>query len=98
MPLEGQSAPLRGQSPQALNNWGLVLQDLASLRAPSERAAYLARSVAKFRRATRAHPAFDRACYNLGTVLYADACARQEALLAGDGAQQQQQQGEVRGQ
>lgn len=41
------------------------------------------------------YPAFDRACYNLGTVLYADACARQEALLAGSGAQQQQQGGEV---
>lgn len=51
---------------QALNNWGLVLQDLASLRPRSERALFLQRSLSKFRQAIRMWPDFDRACYNLG--------------------------------
>ena len=39
---------------------GLVLQDLASLRPASERAAYLHHSCSKFRRALRLRPGFDR--------------------------------------
>lgn len=48
--------------PQACNNWGLVLQDLSSMRPPAERAAYLRHSLSKFRRAIRLRPDFDRAC------------------------------------
>lgn len=36
-------------------------------------------SVAKFRRAMRQRPEFDRACYNLGTVFYAHACQLQHS-------------------
>ena len=62
---------------QALNNWGLVLQELSGMRPPAERHYLVQHSVAKFHRAVRLRPDFDRACYNLGTVLYAYACALQ---------------------
>ncbi|KAK9806699.1 hypothetical protein WJX73_010014 [Symbiochloris irregularis] len=65
--------------PQALNNWGLVLQELASERPPAERRRLTRHSVAKFRRAMRQRPEFDRACYNLGTVFYAHACQLQHS-------------------
>ena len=58
---------------QALNNWGLVLQELTALRPPAERAYLVDAAVSKFRRAIRLRPDFDRACYNLGTVCYAHA-------------------------
>ena len=62
---------------QALNNWGLVLQELSTMRSPTERVLLVQQSVAKFRRAIRLRPEFDRACYNLGTVYYAHACSLQ---------------------
>ncbi|KAK9826480.1 hypothetical protein WJX81_003553 [Elliptochloris bilobata] len=62
-------------NPQALNNWGLVLSELAGMRPPGERGYLAAHSIAKFRRAIRLRPEFDRACYNLGTVVYAHAGA-----------------------
>ena len=62
---------------QALNNWGLVLQELSTMRTPTERVLLVQQSVAKFRRAIRLRPEFDRACYNLGTVYYAHACSLQ---------------------
>lgn len=62
---------------QALNNWGLVLQELSTMRSPAERILLVQQSVAKFRRAVRLRPEFDRACYNLGTVYYAHACSLQ---------------------
>jgi hypothetical protein len=77
-----QSLAVQSDNPQACNNWGLCLQSLSSLRPPAERPAYLHHSLSKFRRAIRLRPDFDRACYNMGTVLYAHACALQEALLA----------------
>ena len=43
------------------------------MRPPGERGYLVARSVSKFRRAIRLRPEFDRACYNLGTVVYAHA-------------------------
>jgi hypothetical protein len=61
-----QSLAVHPNNPQASNNWGLVLQDLSSLRPAGERAAYLHHSLQKFRRALRLRPDFDRACYNLG--------------------------------
>ena len=70
----------QGCSPaQALNNWGLVLQELAAMRPPAERAALVALSADKFRRAMALRPDFDRACYNLGTVVYAHACQMQSS-------------------
>ena len=45
------------------------------MRAPGERGYLVAHSIAKFRRAVRLRPEFDRACYNLGTVVYAHAGA-----------------------
>lgn len=65
---------------QALNNWGLVLQELSTMRTPSERVLLVHQSVAKFRRAIRLRPEFDRACYNLGTVYYAHACSLQNEV------------------
>ena len=62
---------------QALNNWGLVLQELSTMRSTAERLLLVQQSVAKFRRAIRLRPEFDRACYNLGTVYYAHACSLQ---------------------
>ena len=73
---------------QALNNWGLVLQELSTMRPGAERLSLVRLAVAKFRRAIRLRPEFDRACYNLGTVYYAyastlqmDAGARMSAQL-----------------
>lgn len=57
-------------NPQALNNWGLVLRELSLTRPLQEAMPYLRAAVAKFRRALRVNPEFDRACYNLGTVLF----------------------------
>lgn len=69
-------------NPQALNNWGLVLQELAAARPLGERDALIAASIAKFRRAIRLRPEFDRACYNLGTVLYSHAIMLQSDVEA----------------
>ena len=69
-----QSLEVHPNNPQASNNWGLVLQDLSSLRPAGERAAYLHHSLQKFRRALRLRPDFDRACYNLGEWAGGRAC------------------------
>ena len=50
------------------------------MRAPAEQAALVRQSIARFRRAIRLRPDFDRACYNLGTVFYAFACAQQSSV------------------
>ncbi len=67
---------------QALNNWGLVLQELSTMRSEAERDRLVRQSVAKFRAAIRLRPEFDRACYNLGTVYYSHAFALQTAAQA----------------
>ena len=64
---------------QALNNWGLLLQEISVLRPQRERTTLVEAAVVKFRRAIRQRPDFDRACYNLGTVYYAHAGALQES-------------------
>lgn len=68
------------QNLQALNNWALVLQELASLQSPAEQAAHVQHSIFRFRQAIRLRPDFDRACYNLGTVFYAFACSQQSSV------------------
>lgn len=74
-------------NPQALNNWGLLLQDLAATQPKSaelfgvvERDYLMAASIMKFRQAIRLRPEFDRACYNLGTVLYSYATELQSEV------------------
>ena len=74
------------QATQGLNNLGLAYQSRAACvdldrasaaspeaaqRAREERVKFLSASVRKFRRALRLDPSFDRAVYNLGTVVYA---------------------------
>lgn len=77
-------------NPQALNNWALVLNDLQTLLpedAMDKKAALIPQSVARFRAAIRLHPETDvlsRFAYNLGTVLYAQACALQDQTPAVD--------------
>ena len=62
----------RTQSTQALNNWGLALQQMATLeRDPGERERRLLAAVGRFREAIRRDPGFHRAVYNLGTIMYA---------------------------
>lgn len=58
---------------QALNNWGLVLQELSTMAPDHEKGQLVGQSVQKFRNAIRLRPEFDRACYNLGTVYYSHA-------------------------
>ena len=67
---------------QALNNWGLVLQELSTMAADHERAQLVRQSVQKFRQAIRLRPEFDRACYNLGTVYYSHAHTLSSAAAA----------------
>ena len=71
------SSPHGGSSssPQALNNLGLVLQELSAFEPAGSkaRAALAAAAAARFRAAARGRPDFERAVYNLGTVLYASA-------------------------
>ncbi|KAJ9531741.1 hypothetical protein QJQ45_021888 [Haematococcus lacustris] len=72
---------LHPDNPQALNNWGLVLQELAGeMRDRRERDACLRQAQAKFRHAVRMRPDFNRGCYNLGTVCYSAACTLQGEL------------------
>jgi tetratricopeptide (TPR) repeat protein len=63
------------RNPEALNNLGLVLQDLAQGLAPHRHRDVMGFAAAKFRRALRQRPDFHRAAYNLGTVYYANAAA-----------------------
>lgn len=65
---------------QALNNWALVLQELATLQSPADQADLVQHSIFRFRQAIHLRPDFDRACYNLGTVFYAFACSQQSSL------------------
>jgi len=66
------------KNPQALNNWGLVLQELsADAKDWWERDTLVRQAMSKFRLALRARPDFDRGCYNLGTVFYTFALALQ---------------------
>ncbi|EFJ43333.1 hypothetical protein VOLCADRAFT_121444 [Volvox carteri f. nagariensis] len=77
------SLDLQPGNPQALNNWGLVLQEMSGLaQSASERDQLVSYALEKFRHAIRLRHDFDRGCYNLGTVLYTYACAVQAELAA----------------
>ncbi|XP_035543744.1 protein HLB1-like isoform X2 [Juglans regia] len=55
---------------QALNNWGLALQELSAIVPAREKQRIVRTAVSKFRAAIRLQFDFHRAIYNLGTVLY----------------------------
>ncbi|GMP96791.1 hypothetical protein CsSME_00045282 [Camellia sinensis var. sinensis] len=55
---------------QALNNWGLALQELSAIVPAREKQAIVKTAINKFRAAIQLQFDFHRAIYNLGTVLY----------------------------
>eukprot|EP01025_Chloroclados_australasicus_P064676 TRINITY_DN8672_c0_g1_i1.p1 TRINITY_DN8672_c0_g1~~TRINITY_DN8672_c0_g1_i1.p1 ORF type:complete len:605 (+),score=93.43 TRINITY_DN8672_c0_g1_i1:135-1817(+) len=67
------SLELNPESPQALNNWGLILQELTTVSPEEHIDELISAAVEKFRDALRLRPDFDRGCYNLGTVYYTHA-------------------------
>ncbi|GAX80584.1 hypothetical protein CEUSTIGMA_g8021.t1 [Chlamydomonas eustigma] len=76
-----EAVRLNPQNPQALNNWGLVLQEMSvDAETMSERDKLVHYAMEKFRCALRMRPDFDRGCYNLGTVSYTYACTLQNEL------------------
>ncbi|CAM0956460.1 unnamed protein product [Alopecurus aequalis] len=61
---------LNWNSPQALNNWGLGLQELSAIVPAREKQTIIKTAISKFRVAIQLQFDFHRAIYNLGTVLY----------------------------
>jgi hypothetical protein len=57
---------------QALNNWGLALQELGAIVPLKEKRAIVKKAVRKFRAAIQLQFDFHRAVYNLGTVLVSE--------------------------
>ncbi|KAG5563550.1 hypothetical protein RHGRI_006102 [Rhododendron griersonianum] len=55
---------------QALNNWGLALQELSAIVPAREKQTIVKTAISKFRAAIQLQFDFHRAIYNLGTVLY----------------------------
>lgn len=65
-----QAVKLNWNSPQALNNWGLALQELSVIVPAREKYTIVKAAISKFRSAIQLQFDFHRAIYNLGTVLY----------------------------
>ncbi|CAK9169319.1 unnamed protein product [Ilex paraguariensis] len=65
-----KAVQLNWNSPQALNNWGLALQELSAIVAAREKQTIVKTAISKFRAAIQLQFDFHRAIYNLGTVLY----------------------------
>ncbi|KAL8150312.1 hypothetical protein V2J09_020120 [Rumex salicifolius] len=65
-----KAVQLNWNSPQALNNWGLALQELSSIVPAKKKVYIISTTISKFRAAIRLQFDFHRAIYNLGTVLY----------------------------
>ncbi|XP_042008117.1 protein HLB1-like isoform X1 [Salvia splendens] len=65
-----KSVQLNWNSPQALNNWGLALQELSAIVPAREKQTIVKTAIGKFRAAIQLQFDFHRAIYNLGTVLY----------------------------
>ncbi|XP_020249285.1 uncharacterized protein LOC109826675, partial [Asparagus officinalis] len=65
-----KAVQLNWNSPQALNNWGLALQELSAIVPVREKPAIVHSAISKFRASIRLQFDFHRAIYNLGTVLY----------------------------
>ncbi|XP_021767913.1 protein HLB1-like [Chenopodium quinoa] len=66
----GKAVQLNWNSPQALNNWGLALQELSAIVPAKEKHNIVKTAISKFRAAIQLQFDFHRAIYNLGTVLY----------------------------
>ncbi|MED6184663.1 Protein hlb1 [Stylosanthes scabra] len=65
-----KAVQLNWNSPQALNNWGLALQELSAIVPVREKQRIVRTAISKFRAAIQLQFDFHRAIYNLGTVLY----------------------------
>ncbi|URD96185.1 hypothetical protein MUK42_29507 [Musa troglodytarum] len=65
-----KAVQLNWNSPQALNNWGLALQELGAIVPVREKQTIIKTAISKFRAAIQLQFDFHRAIYNLGTVLY----------------------------
>lgn len=65
-----KAVQLNWNSPQALNNWGLALQELSAIVPAREKQKIVRTAISKFRSAIQLQFDFHRAIYNLGTVLY----------------------------
>ncbi|XP_065039180.1 protein HLB1-like isoform X2 [Musa acuminata AAA Group] len=65
-----KAVQLNWNSPQALNNWGLALQELGAIVPVREKQTIIRTAISKFRAAIQLQFDFHRAIYNLGTVLY----------------------------
>ncbi|CAN8272789.1 unnamed protein product [Cochlearia groenlandica] len=65
-----KAVQLNWNSSQALNNWGLALQELSQIVPAREKEKVVRTAISKFRAAIRLQFDFHRAIYNLGTVLY----------------------------
>ncbi|KAL5209611.1 hypothetical protein ABZP36_005234 [Zizania latifolia] len=65
-----KAVQLNWNSPQALNNWGLGLQELSAIVPARDKQTIIKTSISKFRSAIQLQFDFHRAIYNLGTVLY----------------------------
>ncbi|XXG76160.1 hypothetical protein AAC387_Pa08g0573 [Persea americana] len=65
-----KAVQLNWNSPQALNNWGLALQELSAIVPVQEKQTIVRTAISKFRAAIQLQFDFHRAIYNLGTVLY----------------------------
>ncbi|RYR38724.1 hypothetical protein Ahy_A09g043882 isoform B [Arachis hypogaea] len=65
-----KAVQLNWNSPQALNNWGLALQELSAIVPVREKQKIVRTAISKFRAAIQLQFDFHRAIYNLGTVLY----------------------------
>ncbi|KAG8084127.1 hypothetical protein GUJ93_ZPchr0010g8004 [Zizania palustris] len=65
-----KAVKLNWNSPQALNNWGLGLQELSVIVPAREKQTIIKAAISKFRAAIQLQFDFHRAIYNLGTVLY----------------------------
>ncbi|XP_071737446.1 protein HLB1-like [Rutidosis leptorrhynchoides] len=65
-----KAVQLNWNSPQALNNWGLALQELSAIVPAREKQTIVKSAISKFRAAIQLQFDFHRAIYNLGTVLY----------------------------
>ncbi|QHO34849.1 uncharacterized protein DS421_9g270560 [Arachis hypogaea] len=64
-----KAVQLNWNSPQALNNWGLALQELSAIVPVREKQKIVRTAISKFRAAIQLQFDFHRAIYNLGTVL-----------------------------
>uniref|UniRef100_A0A452YMP9 Uncharacterized protein n=1 Tax=Aegilops tauschii subsp. strangulata TaxID=200361 RepID=A0A452YMP9_AEGTS len=64
-----KAVQLNWNSPQALNNWGLGLQELSAIVPAREKQTIIKTAISKFRVAIQLQFDFHRAIYNLGTVL-----------------------------